>query len=208
VESVRADQNAATGIRGFAGTAVRGCTASANGGGILVGPGGLISGSVALDNVFQGFVGSGQGTTLIGNTARGNGAVGISAGESAVVKDNASSSNLDDGITADSGSTVYGNAVQQNAGEGLVCTNRCNVSGNSVTGNGDAADEDGIQCGAGCAVRANTANGNRGFGLNLGGDAAYGENVLVSNVTGPVTGGVNRGDNHCAGIGTVSATCP
>jgi hypothetical protein len=66
----------------------------------------------------------------------------------------------------------------------------------------------GIVCGIGCLVEGNSAGGNGAYGLSLGADSAYRANALVGNASGAVSGGVNRGDNHCAGPGVAAATCP
>jgi len=57
-------------------------------------------------------------------------------------------------------------------------------------------------------VQGNTVRNNGGYGLNLGSQSAYRENVITANSTGAVDGGVNLGDNYCAGTGVVSPTCP
>jgi hypothetical protein len=45
---------------------------------------------------------------------------------------------------------------------------------------------------------------NGGFGLNLNASAGYRGNVITSNTTGTVTGGVDMGSNSCNG----ATTCP
>jgi len=52
------------------------------------------------------------------------------------------------------------------------------------------------------------AVGRTGFGLSLGPDTTYRENTITDNVTGAVAGGVNLGDNYCAGPNVVLSTCP
>ncbi len=49
---------------------------------------------------------------------------------------------------------------------------------------------------------------NVGDGLLLGLQTAYRENVIRSNTTGAVNGGVNPVDNDCAGPGVISVSCP
>ena len=71
--------------------------------------------------------------------------------------------------------------------------------------------DDGIECGSGCIVRGNSVRSNRGYGLNLGGDSAYSENVVTNNTTGTVTGvgsANSLGLNYCAGTGVTLPTCP
>ena len=75
--------------------------------------------------------------------------------------------------------------------------------GRSASFNGD----DGIVAVSGSSVQRNTVRSNGGYGLNLGSDAAYRENVITGTVTattGTVLGGVDAGGNVCNG----SLTCP
>ena len=90
----------------------------------------------------------------------------------------------------------------------------CTIIRNAAYDNGDATSpsfDDGIDCDSGCIVRANGVRQNSGYGLNLGTDSAYSDNVVTTNTTGTVTGGGSangRGGNYCAGTGGVSAFCP
>jgi len=53
-------------------------------------------------------------------------------------------------------------------------------------------------------VQRNAVHSNVGYGLNLGSQSGYRENVITNNTTGTVTGGVDAGANVCNG----SLTCP
>jgi len=66
----------------------------------------------------------------------------------------------------------------------------------------------GISASSGSNVRGNTVFANESFGIVLFGTASYRENTVVGNTSGPVNGGVNRGDNYCSGPAVVSAFCP
>jgi parallel beta-helix repeat protein len=118
------------------------------------------------------------------------------------------------GIWANHGSTVSGNTAFDNGNDGIKGGEGCTIVGNTAFNNGDTTDpttDDGIECGSGCIVRGNSVRSNRGYGLNLGGDSAYSENVVTNNTTGTVTGvgsANNLGDNYCAGTGVTLPTCP
>ena len=78
-----------------------------------------------------------------------------------------------------------------------------------VENGGDGVDASISGTSSGSTVRRNSVRANTGFGLNLGTDAAYRENVITENTAGPIAGtGTNRGDNYCAGTGTILDTCP
>lgn len=65
---------------------------------------------------------------------------------------------------------------------------------------------DGILTGSGVTVLGNTVRANTGFGLSLGTQSGYRENVISNNTAGTVNGVslVNLGNNACNG----STTCP
>jgi len=65
-----------------------------------------------------------------------------------------------------------------------------------------------LPAGSGSTVQRNTVRSNGGFGLRLGFDAAYRENVITLNDAGTVKGGVNLGANYCNGAGGVPESCP
>ena len=81
------------------------------------------------------------------------------------------------------GSTVSDDSAYQNGGDGISGGVAVTLTDNASYDNGDAtlpASDDGIQSGSGCIVRANTARGNSGYGLNLSTDAAYSDNVVTN----------------------------
>ena len=78
------------------------------------------------------------------------------------------------------------------------------IRGNTVFQNG----EDGINASSGSIVQGNAVRSNVGYGLRLLFNTAYRENVITANTQGAVAGGVNLGDNYCAGTGVFSASCP
>jgi hypothetical protein len=160
---------------------VRDCEAYRNfsGHGIRVGEGSRVVSSVASNNFIDGIF-AGNGSTILGNALYWNGSNGISAGLGSTVSGNSASKNSDNGIV----------------GAGLT------VAGNNVYNNG----LNGIQTGGGFAslVRGNSALLNTGYGLWLGFDSAYRENVVDANTAGSVIGGVNMGGNSCNG----TLTCP
>ncbi len=154
------------------------------------------------------------GSTVSGNTVYQNGTNGISAGFGSTLTGNTAYQNGIDGIVANTGSTIAGNTTRGNADDGIDCFSGCSILANSSYGNGDGVNptgDDGIECSLGCLVRENSVRSNAGFGLNLGTDSAYSNNVVTSNTTGQVTGigsANSRGGNFCSGTGTVSSFCP
>jgi hypothetical protein len=189
VRRVTVDANGDYGIRiGDDGSVADSIVSRNRGFGIATAAAAELSGNVASDNLFEGIAG-GSGNTVRGNSVRRN-RIGILAGEGSTLIENSSTENDDDGIFAFAGSTLIGNSAREN-------------------GTGSVSD-DGIECnGGGCTIRENSASENSGFGLRTGADSAYAHNTITGNVTGPIVGtGVNAGGNHCAGPGTVSATCP
>jgi len=209
VEGIRADQNAGNGIQAGEAALVRGCNAMANGGrGISTSFGGQVLESVAEKNGSTGIDSLGS-AVVMANASRKNGGAGINVSATSVVKDNVCVANEGSGISSGFGSTIADNVVQSNGLEGIGCLSRCNISGNVTNGNGtESASGDGIECGAFCAIRANTVSSAQSFGLNLGANSAYRENVIEATGGGTVNGGVNRGENHCGGVGAVTSTCP
>jgi parallel beta-helix repeat protein len=107
---------------------------------------------------------------------------GVILGEQAEVSGLRVRWNRLDGINVSFGSTVSGNMAYQNGSCGIFADDGSTVSGNTVKSNG--------------------------CGLNLGATATYRENVITTNSAGGVNGGVNRGDNYCAGTGVISSFCP
>ena len=181
--------------------------------GILVGLSSTVSGSTVYANGSNGMI-AGAGSTVSGSTARENGGVGIAASFGSTVSESTAHSNIASGIAVSLGSTASGNSAYLNGGDGISAGDGCTIIGNTAYENGDTTNptqDDGIQCMFGCLVRDNTVRRNKGYGLNVSTDSAYGGNVVSFNTTGTVTGGGSgntRGNNFCAGTGTVSAFCP
>ncbi len=88
----------------------------------------------------------------------------------------------------------------ENGADGIIANPGSTVSGNTSYRNGS----DGITALDGCLVQRNTLRNNTGYGLNLGLNAAYRENVITVNKTGTVAFGFNMGSNFCGS----DDTCP
>ena len=160
-------------------------------------------------------ISTGSGSTVSGNTAYENGRDGIRAGNGSTVSASTVYLNRGNGIFGNSASTISGNTAYQNGINGLSCFDGCAFIHNTAHSNGDTTNpslDDGIQsANGGCVVRGKSVRMNSGYGLNLGSDSAYGDNVVTGNVTGTVTGNGNAnslGGNYCAGTGAASAACP
>jgi parallel beta-helix repeat protein len=173
-------------------------------GGIVVGTGSIVVGVVASQNLGIG-INASSGSTVSGSSAFENGTTGIAAGTGSTTSDNTAFNNGGAGISTSTNSLVTGNTASSNGSDGIAVSSGSTVSSNSISAN----DGDGIQAGIGSTVQRNTARGNLGFGLNLTTDSTYRENTITANTAGTIAGaGVNKGDNYCAGTGTVSANCP
>ncbi len=205
VRDVRASHNRFTGIGVDVGSSIIGVTAFRNGlYGLNAGSASLASSNVVFENGGHGINCSYPPCTLRQNVVYRNGGVGIAGLAGAVVADNAVHSNFNIGILCGDGCTVSGNAAYLNAGFGVSCGAGGAVTGNTVYQNGVG----GIENGDGGLVMANTVRANGGTGLALSATTPYRENSVTSNTTAAVSGGVNRGDNYCAGAGVTSALCP
>jgi hypothetical protein len=120
--------------------------------------------------------GPSAGSIISGNWAVRNGFIGINAGERAAVSGNVASFNGDGGISTGEASTVSGNTVNANGVFGISTDGT--VRGDTITNNGD-------------------------FGLFLS-SGGYTDNVIIGNLGGTVSGGVEMGTNVCDG----TTTCP
>jgi hypothetical protein len=173
--------------------------------GIVVGPHGVVRGSLATSNGDSG-IDAGIGSVVSGNAAAynsgGSFSGGIVAASGSTVVGNTAHQNTNWGISASNGSTVSGNSAIQNGGDGFSLGNGVMVSGNAAYLNGG----DGISTAQSCLVQRNNVFNNTGFGLKLLGDSAYGENLINDNGGGTVSvaGVINMGSNSCNG----TATCP
>jgi parallel beta-helix repeat protein len=179
--NLRVQSNATLGIYTGAGSTIRGNTVRGHpGAGIFGDDGSTISGNTAYGNGLG--IGGSSGTTIAGNTASRNGD-GISAGAGSSASGNTTSYNLNRGIHGSS-AMILDNSVQSNGGDGIDANNS--------------------------TVQRNSVANNSGYGLNLEADSTYRENRIVGNTMGPITGngGVNMGDNYCAGTDVVLASCP
>lgn len=136
-------------------------------------------------------------------SAIGNGGSGIVGQQGSVlVRDSIAINNGFEGIFLSVGSISSGNMANANELFGITVGAGSTASGNTANGNGQS----GIRSDLGSTISGNTVLGNAGFGLSLGPQSGYRENVISSNTGGTVdgTGLVNLGSNACNG----SATCP
>lgn len=181
--------------------------------GIYASYGSTISNSLAFQNGLIGIFAE-RSATVSGNSAYQNGATGIFADHGSTLSNNSAYLNGNVGIGTGTGSTISGNAAYDNGNDGISAGDGSTILGNSSNSNGDAtspSSDDGISCGWGCIVRENATRSNSGYGLTVGLDTAYSDNVVTGNTTGQVRGAGSangRGGNYCAGTGTVSSNCP
>ena len=180
--------NARNGVATSSDSQIRNCVANdnANGIGIEVGPGSAVTGSTANGNS-SGGINAGNHSVpcncrITGNVANNN-STGIFVGDSAVISGNMAAGNQSFGICGGKSSTIAGNTSNSNLAQGIISF-------------------------AGGFVMGNTITGNQGIGLdfmNDGGTGSYGQNVMLDNQGGDVSGGksLSPGDtNLCSG-----ATC-
>jgi hypothetical protein len=145
------------------------------------------------------------------STAAWNGQHGLFGSNGSILTGNVSYQNGFDGISGGSGSLISGNSAYANGNDGILGAEGATIIDNMSQSNGDATNpttDDGIECSIGCTVRGNTVSSNSGYGLTLGVDSVFRQNVVTDNTTGTVTGGIDRGDNYCAGNGTGTDFCP
>ena len=143
-------------------------------------------------------------------TARWNRSDGIGAGSGSRVSDCSSFENGFTGISMGAGAIVSGNVVYENGCHGIRASANSVIDRNSAYDNGC----NGIGSFGGSSIQRNSARGNGtgilgGVGIHAGSNTTYRGNTITNNVTGAVDGGgVNLGDNYCAGTNVVSASCP
>jgi hypothetical protein len=138
---------------------------------------------------------AGDGSLIVGNTARRNQGSGlgfISLG-GVTYRGNSALENGGNGITPGGSDTIEGNNVRENRGAGISGNPGCMVVGNSVRDNFGA----GIQATSGSLVIDNTVYDNTGIGLSLGSFVGYGRNMIYSNAGGTVSGGIQIAPNVC-----------
>lgn len=195
------------GIEAGNGSTVLGNTAYLNGFDGIKTNGATVSGNTAYQNGIVG-IRAGFGSTVSGNTAYQNVGTGISADSGSTVSGNTTRDNGNSGMFIGSGSTVSGNTTHNNGHNGIDAVQGCTIIGNTAFQNGDPQNPtfgDGIECDSGCLIRENNVRSNTGYGLNLGTNSAYRENIISNNTTGWVTGtGVDAGANVING--TVTTT--
>jgi len=177
--------NALYGILAGANSSIRDCLANgnANGFGIAVGTGSSVTGSTASGNSTGGISAGNHSVPcncrITGNVANNN-VIGIFVGDSAVVSGNMTGGNQSFGICGGKSSTIAGNTSNGNLGQGIISF-------------------------AGGLVMGNTITGNQGIGIDFmddGGTATYGQNVMLNNQGGDVSGGksLSPGNtNLCSG---------
>jgi parallel beta helix pectate lyase-like protein len=184
-----ADSNASSnhnnGIAASSDSEIRNCIANSNttGVGIEVGPGSTVTGSTATGN-FSGGINAGNHSVpcncrIIGNVANNN-STGIFVGDSAVISGNMTAGNQSFGICGGKASTIAGNTSNDNLDQGII-----SFAGGTVIGN--------------------TVTGNQGVGIDFmddSGTASYGQNVMLDNQGGDVSGGKSLSPgttNLCSG---------
>jgi parallel beta-helix repeat protein len=220
VERIHLQDNSGNGISAASGSIVTGNIAIKNGGwgisvggfatiinnttrdngsyGIFAGATSIVSNNTASSNGAQG-IKADRGTNVSANTAINNGGRGIEVADGSTVIGNTAFDNDGDGIFVLYASLVKNNTASSNGGDGINASARSTVIGNSSNSNFG----DGIETGNNCIVKNNAASDNRGgYGLNLGGGSGYTNNVLSSNVSGQVSGGIELepGSNLCNGF--------
>lgn len=130
-----------------------------------------------VENGGNGISVSNDHAIIEGNAAFLNGGQGIRA--HGVIRNNVSHFNGDVGIFSQPGSNVVSNVVSSNAGNGIRCFS--------------------------CVMLDNSVHNNDGFGVDLGGGAAYGRNMIYQNTSGAVTGSGLQVDTNLCGTGSA---CP
>lgn len=144
-----------------------------------------------------------SGHSVRNGIVSGMGSYGVSLpGAQGEVTNVRARSNRLDGISVSFGSTATGNVAWRNGGSGIFAGGGSTVSGNTSSSN----LSHGIETSPGCTVLGNSTRSNEEFGLSLGSQSGYRENVISANLGGTIAGTtlVNLGNNACNG----STTCP
>lgn len=185
IEESNVSSNALYGILAAGNSLIRDCIANSNAGGfgIAVGPGSTVAGCTATGNATGGISAGNHSVPcncrITGNVANSN-VIGIFVGDSAVISGNMTGGNQSFGICGGKSSTIEGNTSNGNVGQGIISF-------------------------AGGLVMGNTITGNQGIGIDFmddAGTATYGQNVMLDNQGGDVTGGksLSPGNtNLCSG---------
>jgi hypothetical protein len=186
-----------------------GCSPTGGGMGI---EGGGVRGLSVTNGTIQGMgdtgiqltVGSGGGR-VERVRAISNGRVGISPGEEALVSHCTALNNGLNGISVGGRSVVTHSTANDNQGNGVAAAG-ISLGLGSIAVNNTAFSNDGtgIRCSARCTVLGNNVGNNGNFGLVLGSNSGYANNVITVNTGGTVSGGVEIGGNVC----DTNAICP
>jgi parallel beta-helix repeat protein len=174
--------------------------------GILAGKNAIVSGNSANDNRNGFGIAVAEGSSVTGNLANGNATGGIRGGDhttpcSCRIVGNTANDNVIGIIVADSG-VITGNVATGNGSFGICGGKSSTISGNTSNSN----TGQGFIGFSGSLIQGNTAMGNQSVGIQFmqddGGSGGYGQNVLLGNVGGDVSGGHSLGagnTNVCSG---------
>ncbi len=193
-----------------AGITVRGGTVTGTSTGLSLGIGASVRDVRAIANLLHG-IAVGDGSRIERCVSAGNGGAGASTGSGAVqVVSSAFCGNGGTGLSIGFGSLARGNAIYENGRSGIASLSRSELAGNAVLYNGSSTGDAGIECAGVCLIQDNAVRSNVEHGIDPG-TGAFAHNTVTANDVAPMTSGPspqNLGGNHCAGTGTVSATCP
>jgi hypothetical protein len=134
-----------------------------------------------------------------------NGRVGISPGSESLVTHCTANNNGLTGISVGGQSVVSHNIANDNQGTGVVSAGiRLGLGSIGIQNTAYRNDNDGIACSGRCTVLGNNVGNNSAFGLVLGSNSGYAQNVITVNTGGTVSGGIEIGENVC----DTNTTCP
>lgn len=142
-------------------------------GGIYVGEGGLVRGSLADGNNGVGITVAGSGGWVSGNVAKSN-QIGMEIEDYATITNNSVYKSLEGGVSTGAGSVCSGNTVADNGGIGILAG-----AGSVVSGNASSANQVGIWVKDGALVQNNAVYANTETGLKTDGVPAYRANVIA-----------------------------
>ncbi|MBY0401960.1 right-handed parallel beta-helix repeat-containing protein [Myxococcota bacterium] len=208
VDGLRVVETTLSGITAGIGCSITGVVVARNGSNGLQLSQGTVTDSAAYDNGGTGFS-AGFNATITSSSARRNGGAGIVGNSGSQVGNCVASENTGTGIVLSVAGTVVASSAYNNDGSGISAGAGSTIRFNSAYSNADA----GIFASAGSQVIGNTARANTGFGLQLGDDVGYRENVLTSNNGNVETQigtilvsdtPINLGSNVCG----TDTTCP
>jgi parallel beta-helix repeat protein len=197
------------GIFGVADCTISECTASSNasGAGIRVGDGATVTGCSASGNGVAGIIaGAGctaSGCSTLNNTGTVAVSLGVSAGAGSAITGCTASGNHGNGISVGIGSTVDACTARFNSLDGILCSSASAIRGNTCSNNGVNGQGSNVHATASDnTIEGNTcSNGNRGVLMDAAG------NVIVKNVcSGNVINWAIAANNVCGPI--VDRTAP